>query len=102
MKKDKKKIVYIVSDANKSGGPKHVLYLVQGLHRDYNITVISPNGWLVNELQKLGITVHISGLSIFSFFSLRKILKKEAEKDTIFHFPTPDNIKRDILLALKR
>lgn len=78
-----KKIVYISSDSNKTGGPVHLLHLINGLKDDFDIEVLSSPGWLTEQLDSIEIRTHLIPIGLKSYFQIRSILRKN--KDAIVH-----------------
>jgi glycosyltransferase involved in cell wall biosynthesis len=81
----KNTIIYVMSDANRSGGPMHVLALVKGLKGEFNIKVISPSGWLIAKLREQNIEIFETKINIFSFLKIRKYYKKYQGDNLIIH-----------------
>ena len=49
------RVIEIIADSSLSGAPRHLLTLLNGLKGDFEIEVICPEGWLTDNLKKIGI-----------------------------------------------
>ena len=85
---NKKKILFVITQAELGGAQIYVRDLADGLKNDYNVSVIfggtSENNFLSNELKKINIKSkilpqlkrNISPINdIFTIFKLRKLIK---------------------------
>ncbi len=79
----RRKIIYISSDSNKTGGPVHLLHLVLGLKDDFDIEVVTSSGWLSENLHTAGIKTHELSVGLKNFFKLRSIIHEN--KKAIVH-----------------
>jgi glycosyltransferase involved in cell wall biosynthesis len=77
-------LVYLLSDANRSGAPIQTLHLCKRLVAEFDLKIIIPSGPIVEEFQKLGLTPMITDFNFGSIFKIRSFLKNLPPK-TIIH-----------------
>ncbi len=54
---NKKRLLYVICDSSNSGAPRQVALLARGLAQSYDVHLICPHGWLVDQLND-EVTVH--------------------------------------------
>jgi len=70
-----RKILFVTNDPNVGGGPRHILNLITGLdHREFQLYLLAPTGWLSAEITRLKLPVKFSPLPE-SRFSLERLIK---------------------------
>lgn len=64
------RIIYFIADSSQSGAPVHVASCIRGLHKypGYDVHLIAPKGWLVDECKQFA---HCHILSLPSVLSSR-------------------------------
>lgn len=80
-KSHKTSIFEIIADSSLTGAPRHLLTLLSGIDRNkFVVSVILPEGELVNELKKIKVpvfTIPMNGKSdLVASSSIKKIIKK--------------------------
>lgn len=83
-----KRVVEVIADSTLSGAPRHLSTLVKKLKNKFDVVVICPQGWLAEELKRLGIKFTIVNFKSFSDFKSVSNLKSELRKlkPDLIHF----------------
>lgn len=68
------KLIEVIADSSLSGAPKHVLTLISKIDKSrFSITLICPEGWLVEQIKNQ--EAKIKNIPLANFFDFRSILK---------------------------
>lgn len=88
MDKKKLRIIFLIADADLTGAPKQLLFLVKRLNpNEFEPVIISPNGYLTEQLDKLGIERYAFDFKrgMFANRKLLKVIKSLVNENTIIH-----------------